>query len=204
MTTITDISQLNLNKIYTYADYLTWRFEQTVELIKGKVCKMSPAPKTNHQRISRNLNEFFINYFRKHECEFFYAPFDVRLPDKQKSATANKDIHTVVQPNLCIICDKNKIDQLGCIGAPDLIVEILAKGNSKKEIRVKYNLYQESGVREYWIADPEYQTVHVFYADKNEKYQLSKIYLNDETLQSVIFPDLKVELQQVFPEQEEE
>ena len=134
--------------------------------------------------------------------EFFAAPFDVRLFDKNKSAKTNKDVFTVVQPDLCIICDKNKIDELGCNGAPDLIVEILPEGNSKKEMRVKYDLYEESGVREYWIADPERQTVHVFAYDSNEKYQLSKIYLREDILTSVIFTDMNIDLQQVFPEEE--
>lgn len=202
MATITDISQLNPNTVYSYADYLKWRFEQTVELIKGKVWHMSPAPKTNHQRISRNFTESFIYKLKKADCEFFTAPFDVRLFDKTKSAKTNKDVFTVVQPDLCIICDKNKIDELGCNGAPDLIVEILSKGNSKKEMRIKFDLYEESGVREYWVADPERQTVHVFAYDSNEKYQLSKIYLREDILTSVIFTDMNIDLQQVFPEEE--
>jgi len=202
MATITNISQLNPDAKYSYADYLTWRFENAVELIKGKIWRLSPAPRTRHQRISRNLNESFLYFFKNHNCEFFYAPFDVRLYDKKKSTHANKDIFTVVQPDLCIICDKEKIDEHGCIGAPDLIVEILSPGNSKKEMRIKYNLYEESGVREYWIADPEHQTVHVFAVDEHEKYQLSKIYLREDVLQSVIFSDLKIDLQEVFPEEE--
>lgn len=202
MTTITDISQLDLNKVYSYADYLTWRFEQTVELIKGKVWRMSPAPKTKHQRISFVISGMFFNYLKSQPCNAFAAPFDVRLYNKQESINANKDILTVVQPDLCIICDNSKIDELGCNGAPDLIVEILSKGNSKKEMRVKYDLYEESGVREYWIADPERQTVHVFVLNEDEKYQLLKIFLRDDILSSDILPDMKIDLQQVFPEEE--
>ena len=204
MASITHISQLNPDANYTYADYLTWKLEHAVEIIKGKVLKMSPAPKTRHQRISRNLNSFFLTFFQKHSCEYFYAPFDVRLYDRKKSVKANKDIHTVVQPDLCIICDKSKIDENGCLGAPDLIVEILSKGNSRKEMKIKYELYEESGVREYWIADPDHQTVHVFSLDENFKYKLSKIYMREDMLHSVIFTDMQIDLQQVFPEEEEE
>ena len=201
MSTITNISQLNPNRIYTYADYLTWQFEQTVELIKGKIWKMSPAPKTRHQRISFKLSGVFYNHINLKTCDVFSAPFDVRLYNKKKSKKANEDIFTVVQPDLCIICDKEKIDESGCLGAPDLIVEILSRGNSKKEMRIKYNLYEESGVKEYWIADPEHQTIHVFAFNEHEKYQLSKIYLREDVLQSVIFEDLKINLDEVFPEE---
>ncbi len=121
--------------------------------------------------------------------------------DKKKSGKANKDIFTVVQPDLCIICDKEKIDEHGCLGAPGLIVEILSRGNSKKEMRVKFDLYEASGVKEYWIADPEHQTVHVFAMNEQEKYELSKIYIREDVLQSVIFSDLKINLLEFFPEE---
>ncbi len=201
MAVITDISQLDPDKHYTYADYLTWKFDETVELIKGKILKMSPAPRTRHQRISWKLTFFIESILQKTKCNAFAAPFDVRLYDKTKSQKARKEIHTVVQPDLCIICDQNKIDEYGCMGAPDLIVEILSPGNSTKEMRTKFNLYEESGVKEYWIVDPEHQTVHLFYADEQDKYQLSKIYLYEDILQSVIFPELKINLKEVFPEE---
>jgi Uma2 family endonuclease len=201
MAMVTKISQLDPDKDYTYADYLTWKFDEAVELIKGKILKMSPAPRTRHQRISFSLSGKFFNYFNLDSCDVFSAPFDVRLYDKTKSQKANKEIHTVVQPDLCVICDENKIDEYGCVGAPDLIVEILSPGNSTKEMRTKYNLYEESGVREYWVADPEHQTIHLFYADEQDKYQLSKIYVYEDILQSVIFPELTINLKEVFPEE---
>lgn len=202
MSPITDISQLDTDKTYSYADYLTWRFEQTVELIKGKIWKMSPAPRTNHQRISWNLSIQIGKFLQKNNCEAFAAPFDVRLYDRKKSAKADKEIFTVVQPDLCIICDKEKIDEKGCNGAPELIVEILSKGNSKKEMRIKYDLYQEAGVEEYWIVSPVHLTVHLFVLDKNKKYRLEKIYVSDDTLQSVLLPNLEIDLQKIFPEEE--
>ena len=195
---ITNISQLDLNKTYSYADYLTWQFEQYVELIKGKIWKMSPAPRTKHQRVSLNLSGLFYNYLRATACKAFAAPFDVRLYDKKKSEKVNQDIFTVVQPDLCIICDKTKIDELGCLGAPDLIVEILSPGNSRKEMRVKYELYEESGVREYWVADPERQTVHVFGLNENEVFESKKIFVSDDVMHSFIFPDLLIDLNEIF------
>lgn len=156
MEKITSLSQLDPNGIYTYADYLTWQFEQAVELIKGKILPMA-ALSRRHQAISRELNGVFYNYFKKHPCEFFAAPFDVRLFDKVKTAKANKDVYTVIQPDICIICDNAKLDQKGCKGAPDLIVEILSPGNSKKEMRTKKRLYEENLVKEYWIIDFDHE-----------------------------------------------
>ena len=106
---ITDINELDLDKTYSYADYLTWQFQEKLELIKGKIFKMSPAPSTNHQRISMELAGILYNFFKPHQCNLFAAPFDVRLIDKKKS-TLDKEIFTVVQPDLCVICDETKID----------------------------------------------------------------------------------------------
>jgi Uma2 family endonuclease len=198
MNIITDISQLNMQGTYSYADYLAWQFEQFVELIKGRIWKMSPAPRTIHQRVAWNLVLIIGNYLKQKECKAFSAPFDVRLFDKKKSVKINQEIFTVVQPDLCVICDNSKIDEYGCLGAPDLIIEILSPGNSKKEMRVKYDLYQESGVREYWIADPEHQTVQVFALNEQEIYQNRAIYVHDDVMQSYIFPDLKIDLTEVF------
>ena len=158
---ITDINDLDLNKTYSYADYLTWQFQEKLELIKGKIFKMSPAPSTNHQRISRKLTGFMIYAFKNHSCELFIAPFDVRLLDKKKSAL-DKEIHTVVQPDLCVICDEAKIDERGGIGAPDLVIEILSPGNSNKEMKYKFDLYQEAGVLEYWIVNPADKTFFIY------------------------------------------
>jgi len=124
------------------------------------------------------------------------------LYDKKKSEKVNQDIFTVVQPDLCIICDKTKIDELGCLGAPDLIVEILSPGNSRKEMRVKYELYEESGVREYWVADPERQTVHVFGLNEKEVFESKKIFVSDDVMHSFIFPDLLIDLNEIFQENE--
>ncbi len=138
---VTSLSQLDFNKVYSYADYLKWQFEERLELIKGKIFAMSPAPSTRHQKISGNCVHFISNYFHKHKCSYFHAPFDVRLIDKTKSCKADKDVYTVVQPDLCIICDNNKIDEKGCIGAPDLIIEIVS-GKSKREVKEKFALYE--------------------------------------------------------------
>ncbi|MEM7514039.1 MAG: Uma2 family endonuclease, partial [Bacteroidota bacterium] len=134
---ITSINQLDLTKTYTYADYLTWVFQDRLELLKGKIALMSPAPNSGHQQISMNLTRPMVNYFYKSTCQFFAAPFDVRLP--QNGENENSKIYTVVQPDLCVICDPSKIDDRGCLGAPDLVVEILSPGNTQKEMNEKFS-----------------------------------------------------------------
>lgn len=197
MAQITSLSQLDPNGLYSYADYLSWRLEEAIELIRGRLLKMS-GPSRRHQRISRELSGRFYLHFQQRHCEFYAAPFDVRLPDQRKSALLHKDIHTVVQPDLCIICDPAKLDDRGCLGAPDLIVEILSPGNAAKEMRLKKDLYEESGVLEYWIFDPERETVHQLHLTESGAYSLPRVYINEDVLQSVIFPELRIELAEVF------
>jgi len=123
---VVSLSELDLSKQYSYADYLSWKFGERIELIKGYIRQMA-APNAYHQEISIELSTYFKNHFKATQkpCKVFSAPFDVRLYNYAKSATADKDIYTVVQPDLSIICDKSKIDTKGCLGAPDLIIEIL-------------------------------------------------------------------------------
>jgi Uma2 family endonuclease len=194
-TTIKDINQLDLNGTYTYADYLLWRLEERLELIKGKIFKMSPAPNVRHQKIAGRLFLKIGNYFQGHECQIFFAPFDVRLPKKAVESSDAK-IYTVVQPDLCIICDGTKLDERGCLGAPDLIVEILSPGNSRKEMDIKFELYQESGVREYWLVEPAENAVFAYVLNDAGIYIGLKPAIN--TLQSAIFPDLKIDLEEIF------
>lgn len=197
MAEITSLSQLDMNGTYSYADYLTWKFEEAIELIRGKIVKMA-APSRRHQGISRELNGRFFVHFQTNPCAFYAAPFDVRLYDKRKSEKVNKAIFTVVQPDICIICDESKLDDRGCLGAPDLIIEILSPGNSAKEMRTKKQLYEESQIREYLIFDPERETVHQFFLTESGLYSPPNIYINEDILACAIFPELKINLQEVF------
>lgn len=198
MAKITQLSQLDLNQTYSYADYLTWTLDETVELIKGKIMLMSPAPTVGHQRISTRLTASLHNFFRRKKCQVFAAPFDVRLYDRKKSILASKDVHTVVQPDLCVICNPDVLDEQGCNGAPDWIIEILSKGNSKREMQIKYELYQESGVNEYWLVYPYEQAVHQFVLDGDGRYQLKAMYANTDRATPQLFPDLLLDLSEVF------
>jgi Uma2 family endonuclease len=195
-TIITNIKQLDLKASYTYADYLMWHFKERVELIKGKIFKMSPAPSSFHQDISWQLTREIDKVFHKTSCKMFAAPFDVRLINFKES-TADYQITTVIQPDLCVICDRSKIDEKGCIGAPDLIIEILSPGNSKKEMDIKYDLYEENGVLEYWIVNPSEKTIAIFVL-QNEKYIGIKPLILDSKLQSPTFSNLKFAVKKIF------
>jgi Uma2 family endonuclease len=197
MAIITDINQLDLNGTYSYADYLLWQFEERLELFRGKVFKMSPAPSVKHQRVSGNLHGHFFNYFKNQPCQVFFAPFDVRLYNRKKSAKASKDIFTVVQPDLCVICDGTKLDEQGCNGAPDLVIEILSPGNTKKEMNQKFELYEEAGVKEYWLVEPNDEIILIYVLNEAERY--IGLQPATEIAKSVIFPEIAIDLTEIFP-----
>ncbi len=201
MSEITQLSQLDLDADYTYADYLTWQFDEMVELIKGKIQLMSPAPNVKHQRLSWRLSGRLFNYFENKGCQAFSAPFDVRLYDRKKSLLASKEVTTVVQPDMCVICDASKLDEQGCNGAPDWVIEILSKGNSKKEVKTKHQLYAESGVKEYWLVFPYEQVIQQFILnDDRNQYQMLNNYAGDDKAQPHLFPDLAIDLTALFKE----
>jgi hypothetical protein len=188
---ITSLNQLDLvNGIYSYADYLVWKIKERVELLKGKILEMS-VPSPIHQEISGNLQGALFVFLKNSKCKLYTAPFDVRFPQKGES-----QVYTVVQPDLCVVCDFEKIDSKGCVGAPDLVVEILSPGNSKKEMKSKFALYQEEGVREYWVVDPERELVFVYVAD-NKKFKPT-IPIADDYVYSTIFPDFKIHTSDLF------
>jgi Uma2 family endonuclease len=193
---ITNIDQLDLNKTYSYADYLTWKLQERLELFKGKIFKMSPAPSMYHQKVSRDLTLVLGNKFKNHSCNLFIAPFDVRLLDKKKS-TSDAAIYTVVQPDLCVICDENKIDARGAIGSPELMIEILSPGNSKKEMKYKFDLYEEAGVLEYWIVNPENKTI-LIYVLKEGTFVGQHPLIEEDKIQSPLFPQLDFILEEIF------
>lgn len=156
---------------------------------------MSPAPLRVHQRIAGNLFTKIDHYLEDKTCEAYIAPFDVRLVNKRKS-TPDNQIISVVQPDISVICDKSKLDDRGCIGAPDWVIEILSPGNNKREMQDKFDLYQENGVREYWVVYPEYVQVQVFDLI-NDVFVLRRTYIN-EAVQVNIFEDLSIDLTAIF------
>ena len=179
---------------YTYGDYLGWPDEERWELIDGVAYDMSPAPSTKHQKVFGVLfTEFFV-YLRGKTCEVFSAPFDVILPEYDEN---EEDCRTVVQPDILVVCDKTKIDSKRCKGAPDLAIEILSPSTTKKDMTVKFALYERVGVKEYWIVHPLDKTVLVYKLDGN-KYARAEMYSAEEKIKVGIFEDLEIDLKTVF------
>ena len=198
MKPITDISQLDLKKQYTYADYLTWQLSERVELIKGWLFRMSPAPRRVHQKIEGILHVRFWTFFEHSSCEVYQSPFDVRLI--KNKGEKNQEVDTVVQPDICVICDEKKLDDAGCIGAPDLIIEILSDSTAKKDYNEKFNIYEENEVKEYWIVNPASQNIEVF--SLIEKRFVSLGLFNEKEgekfVKGTLFPELQIELEAIF------
>ncbi len=198
---ITSLDKLDLNKKYTYADYLSWQFDEMVELIKGKIFKMSPAPGTQHQKVSSRLHVKIGHFLLGKPCQIFSAPFDVRIPLPAEQ-TEGVVLETVVQPDICVICDPSKLDDRGCLGAPDWIIEILSKSTAKKDLTDKFELYQQAGVKEYWIVHPAEGSVLPYRLDEKGQYQLPRPnpFSVGEKLAVGVFQGLEIDLAQVFEE----
>ncbi len=193
-------NQLDINGIYSYADYLMWKFEERVEIIAGRIFKMA-APDTRHQKVSMRLTLKIGVYLEKSACQLFSAPFDVRLPRESGQNLDNQKIYDVVQPDLCVICNSDIIDARGCNGAPDLVVEILSKSTSRKDLKEKYELYEQSKVKEYWVVHPSEQTVIIYALNEQNKYVTNGKFLTfGDTLHTAIFPDLTINLADIFEE----
>lgn len=194
--TITNINQLDLSKKYSYADYLQWKFDEYVELIKGKVFKkMSPAPLNVHQRVVRDLGTEINNFLKGKSCEMFMVPLDVRFP---KTDAVDDKIYTVVQPDITVVCDTTKLDEKGCVGAPDMIVEVLSEGTAVRDWNFKYNLYEEAGVKEYWIIEPTQKSVTVFVLGKDNKYVQVAFYKAEATIPIHVLKDFTVKWSEIF------
>jgi Uma2 family endonuclease len=180
---------------YSYADYLTWQFDEVVELIKGKVFKKAAAaPKRIHQRISGELFLQIGNFLKSQKCQVYSAPFDVRFPKKSKE---DSQIFDVVQPDICVICDLDKLDDRGCLGAPDLIAEILSPSNNETELRYKFDLYESHGVKEYWIVSPENQTFTINTLI-DQRYVTSRMMTSGDVVESAVIKGFSLDLKAFF------
>jgi Uma2 family endonuclease len=160
---------------YSYADYLTWADDKLREIING-IVYLFAAPKLKHAAavisfLGRAL-PFIRN--RKGKCQIFTAPFDVRFP--KNGETDNDKIFDVVQPDIVVVCDPSKLDENGCIGAPDLIVEVNSPSTSKRDLNLKFNLYETSGVKEYWVVYPYDKAVTVFLLQPDGNYDAGTLY----------------------------
>lgn len=188
-------ADLDPSKEYTFADYLKWTFDERLELIKGKLFKMSPAPNRLHQEMSWAIARELATYLKGKTCKAYSAPFDVRLPRRSKD---DRDIITVVQPDICVICDPAKLDDKGCLGAPDIVIEILSPGNNKKELANKYEAYEESGVIEYWLMAPVEKAFWQYTLGKEGRYSAARPLTVGDKVTTPLLPGFSLDLEEVF------
>ena len=192
------LPQLNEHQRFSYADYLTWPEGERWELIVGVPYSMSPAPGSRHQHIQAGLIAQLYMQLKGRVCQVFGAPFDVKLSaiDNQ----SDSEIDTVVQPDVVVVCNKNKIDDRGCNGAPDLIIEILSPSTSKYDLSDKRSLYERHGVGELWFVHPLDRTAMIFYLQENNKYGSPDVYGVDATVDLRSVDGIVIDLKSVFVE----
>jgi len=171
---------------YTWADYRTWPDDERWEIIGGEAHAMTPAPATRHQAISMELTVQLKAYLKGRACMLFAAPTDVKLSDAD-----------IVQPDLLVVCEKDKIKHTHIEGAPALVVEILSPSSAFHDRGRKLKLYAASGVREVWIVTPFPPTVEVLVLD-GDSYRIASVYGEEDTVRSPVFPDLGIDLNVVF------
>jgi len=187
---------LDMNKRYTYADCLSWPEGFRCEIINGVARKLPPVY-TAHARVSGNLLFLLYSYIKDSgcKCEIYAGIFDVRFP--KNGEVAHDKIDTVVQPDLCIICDRSKLDEYGCCGIPDMIIEILSPATLKNDCIRKFLLYEEYGVKEYWIVHPNDKAVTVFLLQKNGQYE-SALYELKGKVPVHVFDNYLIDLDDIF------
>lgn len=179
---------------YSYADYLSWPDEERWELIDGLAYDMSPAPGTEHQSVSFELSRQIGNFLAGKKCRAFSAPFDVRLENAEAS---DDEIYTVVQPDITVICDSDKIDERGCKGAPDICIEILSPSSAYKDSTDKLKLYELHGVREYWLVNPGNGTIMIYI--HNDKFYEKPLYFEkNDIVSSSYLQGLAISLPEIF------
>ncbi|QNN40285.1 Uma2 family endonuclease [Pedobacter roseus] len=189
------VNEIDFSAIYSYADYMRFEFEERLEIIKGRVFRMSPAPSHIQQGVLTNIFGLIYNTLQGKSCRVYSAPFDVRLAKKNQ---IDKEIYTVIQPDLVVICDQSKLDERGCIGAPDILVEILSPGNNKKELINKYEVYEEAGVKEYWIVSSSDKSFFRYILDHQGRFQPTKLLTEGEEVTTPILPGFTLILEEVF------
>ena len=184
--------------VYTYGDYLTWPDDERWELIDGVAYNMCAAPNRYHQGILTEVFKQAAVFLEGKPCKIYVAPFDVIFPDTPDQE--EKDVTTVVQPDLSVICDPKKLTYKGCTGAPDWVVEILSPYTSKKDFREKLSLYERHGVKEYWIVDPGNRYVHVYvWNEPTREYpEDPAVYLDEAKVPCGVLDGLVIDLAKVF------
>lgn len=192
------LPQIKQDDRFSYADYLTWDDGQRWELIDGQAYCMTPAPNRRHQTWLGSLFVQFYEHLKDKPCQVYLAPFDVRLPDSPEDG--DDEISTVVQPDIVVVCDQGKLDDQGAKGAPDLVVEILSPSTSKRDITVKFELYQRHGVKEYWLLYPNEKLLQLYRLGDDGRYGSPQVFGPEDLVAVPLLGELVVDLTRVMKE----
>jgi len=176
-----------LRSRFTVADYLTWPEDERWELIEGVPYNMSPAPSIKHQNVVMNIAAWLNVSLKGKACKPFVAPVDVVLSQED-----------VVQPDVLVVCDPQKIGEKASHGAPDLIFEVLSPSTALKDMREKKTLYQRAGVVEYVVIDPLENYVQRFILNDNRQYGVAEVFGTNEELPLYSLSNLSLPLADVF------
>ncbi len=186
---------------FTYADYLTWNFKERIELIRGRIFKMSPARSVTHQQILGNVFAFFkAKLSAEAPCRVLFAPVDVRLKGRpfRKRKREDNEITTVVQPDLIVVCDPDKMaDPRSIDGAPEMVIEILSPGNTRTETKYKLDLYEENGVEEYWVVFPSFNNVQVYLLE-DDKYGKPLTFESGDKIPCTVLKGVQIPVDEIF------
>ncbi len=174
-------SALKEDRKYTLAEWRTWPEGERWELIYGVPYGMSPAPRLRHQEQALDLAHKLLLFFEDEPCRVFIAPLDVFLRDE------DQDEEIVVEPDVLVVCDPDRIKDDGIHGAPDLVAEVLSDSTGGKDWGVKKELYERSGVKEYWIVHPETCCTYQ-YVREGGRFAPVKEFRRGESVASVLFP----------------
>ena len=180
---------------YTYGDIRNWPEEERWELLEGIPHGMSPGPSRLHQKVVVELIRQIGNFFIDKTCEVYTAPFDVRLPEADE---ADPDVQTVVQPDIVVVCDPEKLDEQGCRGAPDFVIEVLSPATAARDLLTKANLYEKHGVREYWAIHPTDRLVYMHIRQEDGTFAPKEIFEAVNSQEVKIFPGLLINFDLVF------
>ena len=179
---------------YTLADAMTWNEDERTELIGGLPVMMAPPSRT-HQKIVGELFAQIHGYLEGKRCEAYVAPFAVRPFEEDGDRPENVD--TMMEPDITVVCDPKKLDDIGCKGAPDFIAEVLSPSSKRHDRLVKFELYQRAGVPEYWIVDPELRTVQACVLD-GDSYRVAALYTERDIAKVRSLEGCYVDMSKVF------
>ncbi|MFW5712205.1 MAG: Uma2 family endonuclease [Spirochaetota bacterium] len=180
---------------FNYRDYLAWDDDRRFELIDGRIYDVSPAPNRAHQEILMEFAALLHEFYVGKPCRVYPAPFDVRLP---RAGQDDMETDTVVQPDISVVCDQNKLDDSGCRGAPDIVVEIISPATASKDQVRKLQLYEQHGVREYYIVHPADRLVRVYRLAADGRFSRDEVYDQQGEIESGVAEGLRIKVAQLF------